>query len=718
MSTAEKAITFDQLLLQYVEQQMAAVERGEEIRQYLTPELRKKLLEQLMIVQEGEEKTTPFFDNISLTLMAQVFAQADEFQKKISEDEHPASLLYGNPQGWFCQSYGFMFSPVSFIELIRFFGAGRNKYEKEIIFRTQVAKLIKTQDTVRKISANDQFIEKYMNEYPDFARTYPEFQKKTLKLSKSYSYKESLLKGMFFLVRDVSIACLNVFSDLNIALPSQAKMAFDRKRFYEALILTMRHSKGDLFETVLLDQYPTLVKSLTNVIQQSFLHPELFMFQHIKRQYMMDWLVFTLREYDKEHREVFYQAGKSGIYKKFTPLDLSEDTLNALKIRERLIDNEVIAAECEALSGLEEASFYELLLRIYTRYKDDHLLGKGLPMAAQALSSGGDISWDKQNMVAQVSQKMEEAKKDPSKAKHFQGMLLSLKKVVEVFTHIVKKQQDAVEASKAKQSETEPEEEPINIESAEPEPPPPPVFEVLHSGVLLEPCFPLRKGEVLEPVKGQRQDRAFKDSDDTAAVAPTEQEYIVNFFNITNEKNLPINKYYNKFSNATMAILRTYEKMVEYVTKKISVGGNVSAFTEDLLYLKITDSIILTLGNTNMGQSPNIGKLQGGKTAYFRLFLGGDLAKILFRTNSTSYLKAFRIGENVVRFKEVQLEHFRNKPQLEALMVHAYLKVIESLPQDQFDFLNDESLIGFVSILQHKANQLKAKGADFNKTIP
>ncbi|MBF0349627.1 MAG: hypothetical protein HQM11_01265 [SAR324 cluster bacterium] len=715
MTTPQTAKTFENLLLKVVEAQMNKASEENSETSYLAPDARKNLLSQLKFVLDHEGAQTPLFDQVSLESMVHVFRQADGYQKRLYETVHPCHVLFKNPADWFAQSYRFLYDEVSFLELIRYFGGGKNATEKEIIFRSLVAKLIKTQETIRTIEQNTDFLGKYLKNYPKFGKHYPEYLQESKQSPKLLSAEDSLKHGIHVLIRDISISCLKLLTELKIPLPENAKNAFDKKMYYDALVLTIRTAKDkDMFEKVTQEQYPALVKALGVVIEKSLLHPESYLFQHVKRQYMTDWLVHHLRELDQTSKDVFYQAGKASIYERFYALMLPDDFVKQLSDRANLKNNDIIELEESALEGLFEPEFYDLLLKVYTRYKDDSKLGKGFPMSAQALSSAGDISWEKQTMVAQVAKKVEAGNLTPGQASGFASMLASLKKITVSFTSIAKKKTEAKQSAKATPVE-EPVSAtpPVNPENA----PPPVIFKVSHSGTLLEACFPLPKKDVPNPVKGQKQDISYKDSDTDAAMAPGDQEYFVDLFNLTKESNTPVNKYYIKFSNALLAILRSYNKATRHVQKKMSVAGNVTSYNEDVLYLKITDEIILALGVANMGQSKNLGKVPNGQTVYLRLFVNGDWTQALFRTNAANFMKEFMIGDAAKRFREVQIEHFQNKPEFEALLTHALIKVIESLPQSDFDFLNDESLVGFVGLIQRKAQLLKDKGVSFDKLI-
>lgn len=716
MPKTAQPITFDQLILRAVNQQMQAVEQGNPATSYISPQERKEMLIRLQEVCEVPEKPSHLFDRTSLTHISHLFHRADAFRERITQENHPARWIFDNPGEWFEQCYRWMYDPVAFLELIRYFGGGKNQHEKEIIFRSLVAKLIKTQETIRKIGNKKGFLDEYLEDYPKLKQNYPVYMQKSLKLSQPLSPADSVLRALKMLVKDISYSCLKLFEELEINLHESAQHALSKKHYYEALILGIRHAEEDLFSFLASEDYPVLVQHLTTIIENSLLHPKMYLLEHVKHKYMLDWLVHTLRNYDRQGTETFYQAGKSSEYARFSPLRMPVSTLKDLKTRKKLDDSQVIDAEIRSLESLSIHDFYELLLKIYKRYKDDHILGKDLPASAQALSSGGDITWDKKNMVAQVVRKVKAAEAsggaDDARVNHFSSMLSSFRKIAETFGFAIKKRDKAIKAKKAPPPlpTTPAEEEEGDRAPSIPRDDAPRVMRVEHSGKLLPTWYPRPKRDVMNPVTGQRQDISFKDHDTDSVVAPTEQKYFVNFFNVKKEENNPINKNYNKFSNAIMAILRSYGDGVRHVQKKTSSGGNVDSFNEEILYLRIDEDIILVLGVTKMGQDKSIGKVPKGKTAYFRLFVKGSYTQKLFGSKDLLVIKEFEWEEEVSRFREVLIKHFTTAHELEAIVVKALINVVESLPQDQFDFLNDHTLIGFVSVLQHKAKSLLDNG--------
>jgi len=111
-------------------------------------------------------------------------------------------------------------------------------------------------------------------------------------------------------------------------------------------------------------------------------------------------------------------------------------------------------------------------------------------------------------MVAQVSKKIQAVEKgeENEHISHFQSLLTSLKKVTEVFSGIFKKQEQAKKPPSSQKGETAA----TSPETPGPDtPPPPPPLKIAHTGELLGVCFPLSKGEVLDPVPGQKQDISF-----------------------------------------------------------------------------------------------------------------------------------------------------------------------------------------------------------------
>jgi len=396
-SNSQSSITFDQLLLQYVEEQMQAIEHGKSSDSYLSADIRQTLLKQLSQTHESSDKPEPLFESASLKGFSSMFDRADSYYKRLEHEQHPAQFLFEDPKQWFLNSYRFMADKVSFLELLRFFAVGKTRHDKEIVFRSLVAKLIKTQETIRTIENNTPFLKKYLQSNPKFKDYYPSYLQKSLKLSSPLSPESSVLKGMQLLIRDISSSCLKLFKDVQLASPKQARAALSKKKYYQALILTMRHAPEDLFGKMKDEDYPLLIKNLSTIVERSLLHSESYLFQHVKREYLTDWLVHTLRDYDKKHQDPknYFQAGKAVIYSKFALLEFPKDQLQKLKKREHLEDTEIIQIETQVLNLLQDHDFYELLLKVYMRYKDHHLIGKEFPISAQALASAGDISWEK-----------------------------------------------------------------------------------------------------------------------------------------------------------------------------------------------------------------------------------------------------------------------------------------------------------------------------------
>ncbi len=717
----DSPLTFNALLSKLVDKQLKAVEQGlDSAPQYLDATARQELFEQLKTVMEEQDKPK-LFDRTSLKNIESFFVKADETQSALKSPDHPAHLVYPVPGAWFEDSNKFMFDEVSFVEIVRFFGGGKTQDEKEITFRTLVAKLIKTQETVRTISQKREFLNKYLELFPPLQEKFPAVFARQMGLAEPPSPSDAILKAMQKLVADISQTCLRLFEELDIPVPEQAQPALDNKQHYKALILTVRHSQ-ELFAELGSDDYSILVEELMKIVHQSHFHPLIFLFQHVKREYLTDWLVNTMRQFDRDGAETFYQAGKAKVYDEFRMLDMSEDTINALKDLEQLNNEEVIKAEEEQLKALSEDDFYELLLKIYTSYKNDALIGQNMPVAVQALSSSGDISWDKQNMVAQTHKKIKELEATgggagKAKAKRFNGMFGALKKATKIFS-VASKKVDDKKASKMKTQMPK-----ISEEDTTPRPPPgppPPVIAVKYSGILLEPCFPMPKRDCLNPVKGQKQDYSFNNSDAESGVAPVEQEFMIDLFNVKKDPNLPkLNRTYSKFSNTVTTILRSYDEHVMRIQKKYKAGMNVDSFTEEILYLRIKEDVILTLGNTQMGQSKNVGALPNKQTAYLRLFVKGELSKGLNRYGVPSVLKEFKVDDRAAQFKEISVPtHYKEAPKYQGVLVDALAVVVESLPEQQFDMLNDDNLIGFVGVLQEKARILKEEyKLEFNRSV-
>lgn len=701
---AGEVVTFNSLLAQFVESQMQAVEKGENVSQFLDRSARQALLLKVKDVVEDVDKPK-LFDRTSLKHIGVLFNEAEKFRERLNAQDHPARLVFPDPQAWFQQSYKFMFDSVSFLEIVRFFAGGKTQDEKEIFFRTLVSKLIKTQETIRTISQNKPFLERYFKDYPQLAEKYPAVFAKRFKLSAPMPPERTVQAALKVFVDGLSRTCLNLLSELDISLPEPAQKAMDTKLYYDALILAIRHSPTDLFGELGSDDYSILVEELAKVSQQSHFHAHIFLFQHIKRIYLTDWLTFTLRENDRNGAEIFYQAGKADVYQKFTPLQMKKDSLEQLKQREHLDSTDVIKEESRALNELSEDDLYALLLKMYTLYKSDDLLGD-MPLAPQSLSSGGDISWDKQNMVAQAGKKAKDLEKTgggAAKAGRFMSMFSSLKKATKVFTVASKKVDDKkkkVSASTLPSAESAP--------PPEPESPPPPAIKMEHTGVRIEPCFPMPKRDCLNPVPGQKQDLSFNNSDSDAGVAPLEQEYIINMFNIENGPNLPkLNKNYLKWSNTVATILKSYGDDIARIQKKYVSGVNVDSFHEEVLYLRTKENVILVVGVTQMGQGKNVGTIPNKKTAYFRLFVKGDLAKGLTKFGVPSTLKEFKLEDKSHQFKEISIPtHYKEAPKYQAILIDALASVVEGLPQSEYDVLNDENLVGFVPVLQAKARDL------------
>lgn len=720
----ESAQTFQELLIMAVDQQILALEHNKEIGTLIDKASRDQWFEKLKDVVEDTDRVK-IFDRTSLKNFQLFFDQADDYYQQVSKSDHPSTMLYKSPVLWFQQSYKFMFDTVSFLELIRFFAGGKTQFEKEITFRALVSKLIKTQDTIRTIFHKNDFLERYFAKNADLNSKYPAILATRLNLPQALSPRDTLQRTLHDLVSDISHKCINLFKELSVPIAENAKPALERKEYYEALILTIRHKEGEIFEELGSDDYTVLVEELAKIISLSHLHTDIYIFQHAKRGYLTDWLTNTLRDYDRGGSATFYQAGKVEIYQNYEAIQIDRKHLNDLKDRANLDNPETKEAELFGIEHLTEDEFYELLLRIYTHYKNDSVIGKSMPLSAQSLASSGNSTWEQKNMIAQVQKKMEAAAANAdkqelggaaAKSRRFGSMLSSLKKVAISLAQSFKK----VEHVK-KEKAPAPEKPKPAAEKAAPASPvaSKDVLKVSHSGNALEICFPLPKKDVLNPQKNQRQDISWSNNDADASQTPTEQEFLVNFFNTKNEPNQPLNKKYLKFANSVMAILRSYSDHVRHIQKKIaSASGNVDSFNEDILYLKIKDDVILVMGATNMGQNKQLGKIPSGKTSYVRLFLKGDIAKSLAKTGVPSAIKEFHVEDKNMAFKEVMMpSHYQAVPVFEAVLLDALFTVVESLPKDQFELLNDDSLVGFVGLLQDKAAALMDKGLQFKRAI-
>lgn len=713
---AEEALTFNALLTQFVEAQMKAVEQGGGEMKFLERAERQTLLNKVKDVVEDVDKPK-LFDRTSLKNINSLFDEAERFRTRVTSENHPSNWIYPNPEEWYQQSYKFMYDSVSFLELVRFFAGGKTQDEKEIFFRTLVSKLIKTQETVRTIGQNKEFLSRYFSQFPDLEKNYPVFLSERLKQPEPFPPAKALLISLKMLVDSLSRSSLKLLEELDIGLPDAAQKALDSKLFYDALILTMRHAPTDLFGDLGSDDYSILVEELAKISQQSHFHPNVFLFQHIKRNYLIDWLVNTLRQLDRDGSETFYQAGKAEVYENFAALDVEKGLLDQLKEREQLDNPEVLEEEIKRLNTLSEDEIYALLLKMYTAYKNDELLAGEMPLAPQALSSSGDISWDKQNLVAQANKKAKdlEASGGGAKAGRFKSMFVSLKKASKVFTMASKKVDDkkksvGMASTKVASAEAAP--------PSEPPGPPPPVIKMEHTGVRIEPCFPMPKRDCLSPVPGQKQDLSFNNSDSDAGVAPLEQEFIVNMFNVGNEPNLPkLNPNYTKWQNTVATILRSYGDEARRVQKKYVSGVNVDSFNEEVLYLRTREDVVIVFGTTQMGQGKSVGTMPNKQTSYFRLFVKGDMSKGLTKFGVPSALKEFLIEEKSHQFKEISIPtHYKEAPKYQALLVDSLAAVIEGLPQTEYDMLKDENMIGFVPVLQEKARDLiEKKGVDMER---
>lgn len=695
-------LTFNTLLLQVVNQ-------GAAPKTFLEQSARQELLDKLKDVVEEPGKRK-LFDRASLKHIASLFDEANEFYKNLQNDDHPARLVYDNPVDWFQQSYKFMYDPVAFLEVVRFFAGGKTQEEKEITFRALVSKLIKTQETVRTIEKNTEFLKRYLEKYPSLQDKYPSFLAKQNKLSAEISPEESVLKSLKDFVDTTSQSCLGLMAELDLELPAVAQNSVDSKAYYDALVLTIRHSPANLFVELGSDDYSILVEELTKVCRHSQLFPNIFLFQSAKREYLIDWLVYTLRQNDRDGADTFYQAGKAAVYSKFKSLSIAPLVLSELSQKENLDNQEVIDAEIASLNALTEDDLYALLLKMYTSYKNDNLVGQNMPLAPQSLSSSGDITWDKQNMVAQVNKKIKDLEATgggagKAQVSKFTSMLGSIKKASKIFSvaskKVEEKKKQTVITQKAEPSEP-------SEKSVAPAEPPSPPMEVKHTGIPIEPCFPLPKRDCPTPVPGQKQDISFNNSDNQAGIAPAEQDCIVNMFNLENEPNQPkINKNYFKMSSAIGMILSAYGDKVERLQKKYVSGVSVDSFIEEVLYLRIKEDVVLVLGVTQMGQAKGLGSLPKKQTTYFRLFVKGDLAKGLSKYKVPSVLKEFKVDDRNLQFKEIAMPtHYKKAPEYQGVLVDALATVIEGLKQEVFDILNDDKQMGFVSILQQKAKHL------------
>lgn len=711
----EEALTFNALLVQMVEQQLQMAEQDNHTLSFLNEAQRSPLFKTLETVRE-EDSRRPAFDSTSLKNIRLLFDQAEKYHTLFHNTGHPAHLLFDNPQKWFLQSYHFMHDPVALLELVRYFGGGKTPIEKEIIFRSMVAKLIKTQETKRIICQNQGFLEKYFHENEGFGQKYALYMAKVLNLAEPLAPTDAFIKSLEKLVADIAAKCLMLFEKLKIPLCASAQNAASKGEPYDALILMIRHSGDDLLGNLGNDLYPTLVSCLTTIIQRFHLHPDIYFFQHIKREYLTHWLVFLLRKEDQSKGEAFYQQGKSKIYKLFEPLEVSEEFLSSLQEFENIDEPGVQEAEVEALGKISEDDFYALLLKIYSHYKDDEGFVKNLSMAPQGLASSGNTQWEQRNIIAQAEHKVNKAEdKKGSKLRRLASMVTSLKSASSMFLGVAEKREVVKQKSKTGPPPA-PEEAPAPEEKKDVHYRP--VLNVTHSGQLLEPFFPIPYYEVSDPMDNQKQDLSINDNDKDMGISESTVDVCVNLFNIEEESNATLNKSYVKFFNGIQAILRAYGEVSQKIQQKEASGQKVETLTEEVLYFRTSDDAVLALGITHTEPVPGFGKFPSGKIAYLRLLIKGEEMRKMPKSRD-DLIKSFSIQGKAVFFKNVPHDYALKNPICTAYLLEGLLLVVESLPQDQFELLNDDSLVGFVKIIQQKANLLliRNKALTFKRAL-
>ncbi len=696
---AQKKRTFSDVLAGYANKKLNTSEDSSQ--ELLTGDQRKAIFDQLGGVVE-ESSGSKLFDKTSLRQMGAFMDRMEKFYNNLENDSNLAKVMYPDPQVWYQESYLYMYDELALLEIIRYFGAGRTQYDKEIVFKSMTAKLIKTQETVRTVLRNEGFLTRYLEQHKYELNDLAEILNQSYKFSERPQPLVGIKRSLQRMVLEMAYACLQLLQQLDIAIHDSAQPVYDKKKYYEALVLQMRYSDEDLFEFLASDDYTTLVQLITKVIFQFQAHPMMPLFQHVKREYMTDWLVMTLRDYDRKGAEDnFYQAGKAGIYEKEKRLSLPSELLENMRQREKLDDDSVIEGEMAALRSLSEDDFYNLLLKFYGLFKDDNQLGKHMPLSVQNMASSGNLAWEKQNMAAQAAHKLKMSEKSLKKEKKsiFQSFFSEIKKANNVFSSVRKKME-----SKKQQAEQAP---PSPKKEDPPPPPPPPEVKLNNTGKPLEACFPIPKRDVPNLVAGQSQDYSFNNSDAEAFITPLEQEFLVNFFNVEKTANQPqINPAYLRYTKALEVIMESYKEHIQHIEKHMTIRGKSEGFKEQVLYLKVRNDLIVTLGITKMGQSSNIDNLPESQTSYFRVFVQGPLMKQLGKLKVPSVFKKFQINDKGFLFKEITIPALEASKDFKVVPILAMISVVESLPHDQFEQLHQDDEFGFILSLKKCAQVL------------
>lgn len=710
MSTPE--FVFEDLLKEYTQYQLKRTKEGQDNLRYLNENFREPLFERLKFAVEGSNNTK-VFDRYSLMQMEEFFKIADGIYNSTAQSDFNQPWYGADAEVWFKENYRFMFEPVSMLEFIRFYGGGKSFNEKEVIFRSMVSKLIKTQETIRKICLKKGFLESFLERHPAVGETYPAHIAKMARLKKIPDAKNAIIHGLQFMVNEIGEHSIRIFKHLNIELNGKAQVAFNRRRLYEALVLMMRYSEEELFKDLNNDEYMILTEDLRDVMRVTMFHPEVSMYQAIKRAFLTDWVVNSLRNQEREQPFLYMQSGKAKLYKEFNGINLNEEQLKQLASKEDLDNPQVIEMETQALEALASDKFYELLFNIYRKYREEDLKGDALSLHPTVMASQGNIKFDKMNMMAWLEKKVQMIQKEGGKPnvsmRSFATMLNSMKQATKTFVNTNKKMAVVEKRRQEMQS--------IFVEP-EPEPPPLPQMEYAFKDDPLPVCFPSSKTDVRTYNKGQRQDYTFNNSDSVATFHPLEQEFIVDFFNVHGVGNDPLNPGYQLFARFVQRILSHFDEKVRTAQKQYTLKVQLPPFEERVVYLRTDDNIIVSLGETEMGQSKKLGDLPFRKTHYWRLFVKGPYLRMLPQTWAMSVVKDFPVDGVHIKFKEVTLpDHYENALTLQGLVIDSFMTILEHVPNETFMTLSGghQSLI---DLFQSKARGLIEKGVKMKHAKP
>lgn len=703
-------VAFEEVLYEYLDCQLDRNRYDGGSVYYLNKGFRKQMLDRLTEVRDYQN-SPKVFDLVSLLKITDFFDDVDQVYFSMIQQESAANFAQDTEQ-WFRESYKFMFEPVAMLDMIRFYGCGQSNFEKEVIFRTLISKLIKTRETIRILCVNEAFLDRHLERNPELRDELISTIKQSHPNQSLPDGRKAIEQSLLILVNEIGLNFLNLFKRLSIPLNKQAQLAQKERRHYEALILMMRHNSDDLFDHLDDKQYSVLTDCLKEILAKILFHPFVGVFQRLKREYMTEWVIFTLRALDREAGQTELQSGKANIYKNYDKVYCDDEFIESLSDPRRMFDNKSIDFEWEMLQNLSEEQFYELQLKLYSMYQKREFTVEPFPIPPSTLAPCGNIRFDKLNMMSWLNKTLASLsdKQDPlsqKKAACFGKMLISMKRANQLFTSAMLK----LEYRLKSQNDS------IFVELPGADLPLPRLM-LRPSGQKLEVCYPMPQAQLTSNTSTTNQNLSFNNNDTTASFHPVEQIFIINFLNHDKSPNRPLNSSYLKFHQFVGLVLHVYRNQSKTLNKRLTHQGRQLKTQEELIYFRIEENIVLALGLTNLGRSKNIGSLPDHKTAYFRLFVAGSLEKELQQVWSLQVAKIFPGGVDGAdewHFTEVSIpDHYMSNRRYQVLLIEALLDVMETLPNEVYINVSDLNK-GLYGVLQKKAEQLMELGLDFNK---